>query len=239
MELLESGTCPGSATFHPGSICNLACVTCGSGASTRWQKELGIPITPGNPREIDQETIIAARKMTGVVICGGEPMLNFSSQTMLENLRSDQLVRVHFNGTVMPRQSFMDQSARFKRIQYCFSIDGVGKRFEYLRWPAQWDQVVENILWLVETAPDNIEFSVNITISQLNRHYQNEIVDWIKQTIPQNKHGKETVITYNDAGNSLTQKYLDILDKKRNLNWRELFPLAMVSIPNTGFLWNY
>ena len=231
MELLESGSCPGSATFHPGSICNLACVTCGPGASTRWQRELGMPITPGNPRAIDQNTIAAARKMTGVVICGGEPMLNFSSETMLENLLSDQNVRVHFNGTVMPRQSFMDQSARFKQIQYCFSIDGVGQRFEYLRWPAKWDQVVENILWLVETAPDNVRFSVNITISQLNRHYQDEIVDWINKTIPQNKHGRETVITYNDAGdNLLTNDYLDNLDKKRNLNWRKLFPLAVNDI---------
>jgi len=230
MELLESGTCPGSATFHPGSICNLACVTCGPDASTRWQKELGIPITPGNPREIDQDTITTARKMTGVVICGGEPMLNFNSQTMLENLRSDQIVRVHFNGTVMPRQSFMDQSARFKQIQYCFSIDGVGKRFEYLRWPAQWDQVVQNVLWLVETAPDNIEFSVNITISQLNQHYQNEIVDWIKQTIPQNKHGRKTVITYNQDRNKIKQSYLDDIDKKRNQDWRKLFPLAVADI---------
>jgi MoaA/NifB/PqqE/SkfB family radical SAM enzyme len=192
-----------------------------------------MPITPGNPREIDQNTIDAARKMTGVIICGGEPMLNFSSQTMLENLKSDQNVRVHFNGTVMPRQSFMDQSARFEKIQYCFSIDGVGRRFEYLRWPAEWDQVVKNILWLVETAPDNVRFSVNITISQLNLHYQNEIVDWVNQTIPHNRNGKETVITYNQEGNVLRQNYLDNLDKKRNLNWRELFPLAIENIPRT------
>jgi MoaA/NifB/PqqE/SkfB family radical SAM enzyme len=239
MELLESGSCPGSATFHPGSICNLACVTCGPDASTRWQKELGMLITPGNPRTIDQDTIIAAKKMTGVIICGGEPMLNFSAEIMLENLQSDQNVRVHFNGTVMPRQSFMDQSSRFERIQYCFSIDGVGKRFEYLRWPAKWDQVVQNILWLVETAPDNVRFSVNITISQLNQNYQDEIVDWVNKTIPHNRNGEKTVITYNDAGNILTQKYLDTVDKKRNLNWRELFPLATASIPNTNVLWNY
>ena len=231
MELLESGSCPGSATFHPGSICNLACVTCGPDASTRWQRELGIPITPGNPRSIDQSIIATARKMIGVVICGGEPMLNFSSETMLENLRFDQNIRVHFNGTVMPRQSFLDKSAQFNYIRYCFSIDGVGQRFEYLRWPARWHQVVENILWLVETAPANVEFGVNITISQLNRYYQDEIVDWINQTIPQNRNNKKTVITYNQAGDDLLkQHYLDSLDKKRNLNWRELFPLAINDI---------
>jgi hypothetical protein len=91
--------------------------------------------------------------------------------------------------------------------------------------------VVENILWLVETAPDNVRFSVNITISQLNRHYQDEIVDWINKTIPHNRNSKETVITYNQAGNMLRQKYLDDLDKKRNLNWRELFPLAINNVP--------
>jgi MoaA/NifB/PqqE/SkfB family radical SAM enzyme len=231
MELLESRTSPRSATFHPGSICNLACVTCGPSASSRWKHELGIPIESGNPRTIDQKTIFMAKQMTGVVICGGEPMLNHSSEIMLENLNSDQLVRVHFNGTVMPKQSFLDKSAQFRQIEYCFSIDGVGERFEYLRWPAKWDNVVENILWLIQTAPINVQFAVNITISQLNQHYYTEIIDWINQTIPQNRQGKETVITYNQAGESLlTQQYLNALDKKRNTNWQTIFPKAIDAI---------
>jgi MoaA/NifB/PqqE/SkfB family radical SAM enzyme len=231
MELLESGSCPGSATFNPGSICNLACVTCGPDASTRWQKELGIPIVPGNPREISQETVYRIKQMTGIVVGGGEPVLNFSTETLLENLNSHQLVSVHFNGTVLPRQSFLDKSSRLQNIRYVFSIDGIGRRFEYLRWPAKWDQVVQNILWLFNNAPDNVEFGLNITISQLNRFYQDEIVDWINQTIPRNKNNKKTVIMYNQAGDDLLkQHYLDGLDKKRNLRWRELFPLAVESI---------
>jgi hypothetical protein len=111
-----------------------------------------------------------------------------------------------------------------------FSIDGVGKRFEYLRWPAKWDQVVQNVLWLFNNAPDNVEFGLNITISQLNRHYYTDIIDWVKQTIPTNRQGKETYISYNQAGDILRQKYLDDLDKKRNLDWRELFSLAINDI---------
>ena len=230
MELLESGSCPGSATFNPGSICNLACVTCGPDASTRWQKELGIPIVPGNPREIGQETAYRIKQMTGIVVGGGEPVLNFSTETLLSILNTEQLVSIHFNGTVLPRKSFLDSSSRLPHIRYVFSIDGVGKRFEYLRWPAQWDQVVQNVLWLFENAPDNVEFGLNITISQLNKHYYTEILDWVKQTIPQNRQGKTTHITYNQTGDILKKKYLDNLDKKRNLNWRELFPLAVESI---------
>ena len=225
MRLSESNTCLGSATFHPGSICNLACVTCGPEASTRWQHELGMPIVPGNPREIDQEIIIKAKTMTGIVIGGGEPMLNHSSESMLEHLNSDQQINIHFNGTILPKQSFLDKSERFTHIRYCFSIDGIGERFEYLRWPAKWNTVVDNILWLVDTAPPNVDFSVNITVSQLNKEYYTEVVDWVIQTVPQNKQGRKTVITYNQAGDDLlTLTYLDGLDKKRKLNWRAVFP---------------
>jgi len=230
MELLESGTCPGSATFNPGSICNLACVTCGPDLSTRWRQELGMPVVPGNPRAIDQEIINQARSMTGLVIGGGEPVLNFSTETLLEHTNRTQLISVHFNGTVLPRQSFLDKSSRLQNIRYVFSIDGVGQRFEYLRWPAKWDQVIKNILWLWKHAPDNVEFGVNITISQLNNHYLTEIVDWVDQNISCNRQGKTTHVSYNQTGDILTQKYLDDLDKKRNLNWRKLFPLAIENI---------
>jgi MoaA/NifB/PqqE/SkfB family radical SAM enzyme len=230
MELLESGTCPGSATFNPGSICNLACVTCGPDASTRWQQELGMPVASGNPRAIDQEIIDQARSMTGLVIGGGEPVLNFSTETLLEHANREQLISVHFNGTVLPRQSFLDKSSRLQNIRYVFSIDGVGQRFEYLRWPAKWDQVIKNILWLQEHAPDNVEFGVNITISQLNNHYLTEIVEWVDQNISCNRQGKITHVSYNQTGEILSQKYLDDLDLKRNLNWRKIFPRAVADI---------
>jgi sulfatase maturation enzyme AslB (radical SAM superfamily) len=131
---------------------------------------------------------------------------------------------------VLPKQSFLDKSSRLQNIRYVFSIDGVGQRFEYLRWPAKWDQVIKNILWLWKHAPDNVEFGVNITISQLNNHYLTEIVDWVDQNISCNRQGKTTHVSYNQTGDILTQKYLDDLDKKRNLNWRKLFPLAIENI---------
>ena len=85
-------------------------------------------------------------------------------------------------------------------------------------------------MWLREHAPDNVQFGLNITISQLNQHYLTEIIDWVDQTIPCNKQGKTTHVSYNQTGDILTQKYLDELDKKRNQNWRESFPLAVESI---------
>jgi hypothetical protein len=49
--------------------------------------------------------------------------------------------------------------------------------------------------------------------------------------MPTNKQGKETSISYNRAGDDLLKRtYLDELDKKRNTNWKKLFPLAINNI---------
>jgi MoaA/NifB/PqqE/SkfB family radical SAM enzyme len=233
MQLLESETCPGSATFNPGSICNLACVTCASSASTRWQHELGIPIVQGNPKEIDHDMINRANQMQGIVIGGGEPVLNLSTKTLLSQLNHDVLVSVHFNGTVMPDKLFLEMSARFDTINFVFSLDGTQDRFEYLRWPGKWNVVTKNIKKMYSTVPDNVGFGVNITLSQLNKHYYQEIVEWVNSEIPYNRTGKSTHISYNHAGDILNQQYLDGLDLRRGTNWRAQFPLAVKDIPYT------
>lgn len=230
MKLLKSVSRPDSGTFNPGNICNLACVTCGPSASSRWKHECGLPIPKGNPVDLDLGILEDAKNLKSIVIGGGEPVLNFSTETFLKNANPEQDILVHFNGTVLPGPDFLTASSRFENIRYCFSLDGVGDRFEYLRWPARWSQVVKNILFLVDTAPDNIQFSVNTTISQLNKLYYTEVVDWVTEYIPQNRSGKKTQVTYNQAGDILTRQYLDNLDKKRKTDWKLLFPLAI--IPN-------
>jgi MoaA/NifB/PqqE/SkfB family radical SAM enzyme len=230
MQLIKSESGTGASTFDPGAICNLACVTCNHKASTRWQQEMGMPIQAGNPKEIDSIMISDARQQSSIVIGGGEPVLNFSTKTLLTVLNHDQVVSVHFNGTVMPDKDFLEASSRFQTIYYVFSLDGVDERFEYLRWPGKWNRVASNLIKLVQSAPSNIEFGVNITISQLNKRYYHEVLNWVEQAIPQNKQGRETYVSYNQDLGNLTQQYLDDLDKKRNLDWRKLFPLAIPNI---------
>lgn len=186
----------------------------------------------GNPKEIDHDLVVRAKQLKGIVIGGGEPVLNLSTKTLLSQLDHEQKVSIHFNGTVLPDQDFLKNCERLQNVKFVFSIDGVQERFEYLRWPAKWDRVVKNIVFLSQTAPTNVEFGVNITISQLNKFYYTEVVEWAQRTIPKNSLGKETVITFNTAHNRLSRDYLDALDKKRQLDWRKLFPLAVDQISN-------
>jgi hypothetical protein len=60
------------------------------------------------------------------------------------------------------------------------SIDGVGNRYEYIRYPATWTELTDNIDRYVakEKQLDNIRLSVSHTVSAYNIYYLDEFVSW-------------------------------------------------------------
>ena len=72
------------------------------------------------------------------------------------------------------------------------SLDGVGERFEYLRWPATWRQVTDNIMHIRETAPSNTMFLIEETVSIFNFYYMNELDAWAKNNFTANREGDVT-----------------------------------------------
>ena len=206
---------PTCATFDPGKICNLACSTCDEHASTRWQAVKNLPIVSNA-----FNTTINDLDFTGIesiIIGGGEPILHKSTHEILEKFKNtDMRFHIHFNGTVKPSLEFLKTCSYYKRISICFSIDGVGDHFEYLRWPAKWTKVDSNVKWIVEHAPTNINFGVNITVSVLNKDLHKLVVDWAKVTLPEDHY-----ISYNSAGTTLEQ--FDKVDRIRGTDWRKTF----------------
>ena len=63
-------------------------------------------------------------------------------------------------------------------MNFCFSIDGVGPVFEYLRYPLSWGTLVSNINHVRD---HGIHASVSYTLSNLNSWYHNETVQWFKE----------------------------------------------------------
>lgn len=215
MELILNSKMPTSATFNPGQICNLACSTCNEHASTRWQALKKLPIKSNAFNQTVDDLDFTG--IEHIVIGGGEPILHKSTHEVLEKLKhTDMKFLVHFNGTVKPSIDFLTTCSYYDDMTICFSIDGVEEHFEYLRWPAKWTKVDSNVKWIVKHAPANIKFSVNITISLLNKETHKLVVDWAKETLPVGHH-----ISYNSAGTSL--KDFDDVDKHRGTNWRKTF----------------
>jgi hypothetical protein len=65
----------------------------------------------------------------------------------------------------------------------------MASKFEYLRWPASWSQVTDNILNIRETVPSNVMFLVEETISIFNLAYITELDTWVKQNFTTNREG--------------------------------------------------
>jgi hypothetical protein len=64
---------------------------------------------------------------------------------------------------------------KFKKLNINVSVDGLGPVFEYLRYPLNWKEVVENIA-VFRTIADTV--SVSYTISNLNVLYHRETTKW-------------------------------------------------------------
>ena len=135
-----------------GNDCNLACRTCYAGDSTRWYAEWNQrhPNTQyRRPIRLDDRTSeLDFRHVRTVEFLGGEPFVGDRYSMYLERLLSagntDALISFTTNGTLRPDIQLL---RRFKKVNINISIDGLGKRFDYLRWPARWNDVDENISW--------------------------------------------------------------------------------------------
>jgi hypothetical protein len=96
---------------------------------------------------------------------------------------SDLEVIVVTNGTQRPNKKFLDILNRCERVTMYFSIDDMGKRFEYQRHGSDWDQVVDNIHWFREQCPD-FDYFAQTTYSMLNIFYLDELDSFLNSTFP-------------------------------------------------------
>ena len=161
--------------LHTSQVCNGTCVTCGSDSSTAWQKLEGRPILRTLlPQpildDVDWENLLQ------LSFVGGEPLAEKQNFDILEKLLSagnDQcFISFVTNGSIELNKRKLDTLSKFKNLNICLSIDGVGKSFEYMRYPLKWELLNENIKHFKKFT-DNI--SVSCMISNLNILYYSQM----------------------------------------------------------------
>ena len=209
--------------------CNLACRTCGVDASTMWQRHLKEHNLYNDriysPRYYNE--VITALKQLDLsqlemlVFCGGETLLGQASWEVAEwladnvpNAKQQLTLCFQTNGTQPILEKNYDLIDRFHLVKLYISLDGVGNRFNYLRWPADWNQVVDNIMHIRDTAPSNTMFLIEETISIFNLYYLNELDAWVKNNFITNREGDVINHTQHFAGGifgiqNCTQQYVD------------------------------
>jgi radical SAM protein with 4Fe4S-binding SPASM domain len=176
-----------------GNVCNLKCIICGPASSSKWTKEYqdiyGITIQPNNQvrKDLINGITTLAPNLIHLDIHGGEPFLSNISQhlELLDYyIKNDQAknITIHYttNGQIWPDNTFISKWSKFKHIDLQISIDGVGDRYEYLRYPASWDVLNSNIVKFLQfsKSQSNIQISVAHTVSVFNIFYLDEFVSW-------------------------------------------------------------
>ena len=181
--------------FKLGTVCNLKCRSCSSFSSSKWASdEIKLYQRPMNPNHRsywiedqspvwdDIETMLPS--VEHFDFTGGEPFLvkkHFDILKICADKGYAKDITIHYNtnGTVMPTDEMFDIWKQFKNVEIMFSIDGVGDKFEYLRHPGKWD----DLLAVFEKVKSLETFYVNIcySVTVFNILYVKEFVQWFQQ----------------------------------------------------------
>lgn len=220
-----------------GNLCNLKCRMCNPWSSSMWVKDWNevvgtaelAPNSPLTDQELEymnymtewpdykgtgRNFVEIAHTIEEIYLTGGEPTLAKSQYALfdycIENeLASNIKLKYNTNLTNVP-QKMVDYWKHFKSVQLNTSIDAVGDRDRYIRYPSSWSKVEENFDKL--NALPNVNIQIHCTVQVLNMCAMNELFDWIAS-----------------KGIADDQIYLNILNHPECMNIRAL-PMALKNI---------
>jgi sulfatase maturation enzyme AslB (radical SAM superfamily) len=218
--------------YWTGDLCNLRCAICGPLSSSAWREELKLPIKKVSVNRFWKQLDLS--KLKFIHFSGGEPLLSKEHVEFLNAIPDKSQVHINYNtnATVLPDQQLLDLWSKFRLVQIDFSIDDVGDRFEYQRYPAKWSTVVENLQWFLDNAPNNCMFAVNTAVGILNHSNIEQLELWLKNNFHITRftdpiaHNKQLVWgTF--ALSSPKQEAIEFLnacDARRGTDWKTIFP---------------
>lgn len=230
-----------------GNTCNISCRTCNPGTSSGWlkeayetsnqsisYKEFAIKFNKFH-QSYDEESSFwddLKSKLPNIKqfdFYGGEP---FMSKKMWEILKIAQEtdvskeIELHYNtnGTHFPLKS-LQVWKDFKEVNVSFSIDGIGEQFEYMRYPAKWDEVDSNMEKFLDIGKEfgNIFFSWCITISVSNIYNVPETLDYYYK-----KYANQNVGMYLNLVHGPTHHNIGILP----LNIKNVIEQRLLQVPS-------
>ena len=186
-----------------GNICNLKCRICGSWSSSQFATEeinqlpreqqksshayqmLRAGAWPRENQQFWQQIDSVLTDIRYIEFTGGEPFMIDEHFDMLQGIVdrgiADQ-VEIHYNtnGTQYPARGEAIWR-HFKTVEIAFSIDDVGKRFEYQRSNANWQEVCLNLDRFrdLKECHKNIVLQICTTVNIFNVRYLDQVAQWI------------------------------------------------------------
>jgi MoaA/NifB/PqqE/SkfB family radical SAM enzyme len=200
----EDGSLPVDIPYFDlrlGNLCQLKCIMCSPHDSSSWIKEWKIQYLKYKTIELKQDqqwnsdfdytwykkgSFLSdmqsqAYNIRELYFAGGEPLLIPEHYKILEFMVETGaaklcVLRYNSNGLELPEKLF-ELWKHFKQVKFNFSIDAVGTRNDYIRYPSKWENVVANLQRLDDT-PDNIIVNIACAVQLLNVLNIPDLVHW-------------------------------------------------------------
>lgn len=184
-----------------GNLCQLKCIMCSPHDSSSWIKDWKsqYPLYKTIQLRTDQKWDIdfnytwykknsflssiknQSRNIKELYFAGGEPLLIPEHYKILEFMvetgnAKNCILRYNSNGLELPEKIF-ELWNHFKEVKFNFSIDAVGEKNHYIRYPSDWNVVVSNLQRLDDT-PNNITVNIACAVQLFNVLYLPEFTYW-------------------------------------------------------------
>lgn len=177
---ITKGFDPKIIKLTTSNLCNGQCITCGPQLSSSWARLNNLT---SQYKSLDPFTLdIDWASIVSLSFVGGEPLLERKNFLLLQKLielgNTNVFISIVTNGSIELSDSQINILKKFNNLNICLSIDGIEKRFEYMRFPLSWDQLLKNLEIFRPLAK---HLSVSSMISNLNIFYYTEMVDFFKE----------------------------------------------------------
>ena len=224
------------------NLCNLACRMCSPGSSSLLMKDYNYfkkhnlhkkaesvigRWSDANPGTFRLKNVkhwrwlienIGNFDKLNLRISGGEPfynddVINFLDQC-IANGHSDKLVlEFHTNGTLFDEK--MIERVKHFENQLNLSIDGCGKVYEYIRYPATWEQLDSSIRMHMKHVDQKPGYQVNFVVMITNLFNVVDFIHWT-MSLPSTTFISFSEVHHHTRGVSIRNLPIHILEEAKN-----------------------
>ena len=181
------------------NICNFKCRYCGPNFSSNWWEDKaalygadkighGKFLHAGkNKEDIWEQMQPHLPYIEQIYFAGGEPLLMEEHYRLLkwlvDNDRTDVrlIYNTNFSELTFKKQNVLEWWKKFDSVSVGASLDGMGRRAEYMRKGTVWTDIENNRKQMIEICP-NVDFYISATVSAFNvLHVTDFHKDWVHQ----------------------------------------------------------
>lgn len=185
-----------------GHTCNLKCIMCSPHDSSLWvtehKKVYPIFQSPLIKKQMSwdgdefnnkwHETHLfwddifeQIPNITQLYFAGGEPLMSKEHKKLLQYIieqgySQDITLRYNTNG-ILVGNAIIDIWTQFKKVKVAVSMDAIGPRLNYIRYPTEFSEIEKN-LHILDNTPDNIEVNIACAVQILNIKHIPDFIKW-------------------------------------------------------------